>query len=99
MGVKYDRLNTSAARRSKSRPRSDPPDPVSITPAGVRVLHTVYGAGTTEYEFVSECDNVACRMDSGDVVIFKGGMVRAMAREFLRKQGDDKEPSRQRYIL
>lgn len=77
MAVGYHKLNTSAARSNRGRSIQEiPRDRIEITPVGAEFWDATFGNGRVLEEFVSECDMVRCRFDSGYEVTMRGGAVR-----------------------
>lgn len=81
MAVGYERINTSAARSKRRAADEIPRDKIQVVAAGAKVWFPIYGNGVTADAFVSDCDKVLCRYDSGLEVVHRGGAVRGAIRD------------------
>lgn len=81
MAIGYEKINTSAARAKRRSAQEIPREKIDVVAAGALVWFPVYGNGITADAFVSDCDKVLCRYDSGVEVIQRGGAVRGAIRD------------------
>lgn len=77
MAVGYEKINTSAARSKRRLNQNVSSRPVVVEPSGVTVRCPTFGIGVTQEEFVSDCDSVRVKFESG-VVTLRGSAIRAM---------------------